>query len=86
MNQQSQNTARHFRPLLAAALLCTSFGSQAADGLAMRAASGVGQWIAAQGNSALRELGQELREELREQIQPLLPQPTDTADKPVETR
>lgn len=77
MNQYIQTSLKTFRPLVAAALLCASFGSQAADGLRLRAASGVGAWIAAQGNAALRELGQDLREELRNQMKPLLPQPTD---------
>jgi hypothetical protein len=84
MNPQTLNTARRFRPLAAAVLLCASFGSQAADGAAVRAASGVGQWIAAQGNAALREIGQELRDGLREQLRPLLPQPAETAAKPTE--
>ncbi|MDB5968439.1 MAG: hypothetical protein JWQ90_889 [Hydrocarboniphaga sp.] len=84
MNQQTQNTARRIRPLAVAALLCASFGSQAADSVTARAASGVGLWIAAQGNAALHELGQELRDELRQQIKPLLPQPTETADERAE--
>lgn len=73
---------RRYRPLIAAALLCASFGSQAADGVATRAASGIGPWIAAQGNAALRELGDELRRSLRQQMQPLLPQPAKTPDAP----
>lgn len=76
MNQTHPTSPKTFRPLLAAALLCASFASQAADSVSTRAASGVGAWIAAQGNAALRELGQDLRKELRDSIKPLLPQPT----------
>ncbi|WP_428310333.1 hypothetical protein [Hydrocarboniphaga sp.] len=75
MNQNIQTSLKTFRPLVAAALLCASFGSQAADSMSTRAASGVGSWIAAQGNAALRELGQDLRKQLRDSIKPLLPQP-----------
>jgi hypothetical protein len=75
MNHNIQTSLKTFRPLVAAALLCASFGSQAADSMTVRAASGVGAWIAAQGNAALRELGQDLRQQLRDQLKPLLPQP-----------
>jgi hypothetical protein len=74
MKKQTPNSLKLARPLIAAALLFASAGSQAADGLTMRGASGVGTWIAAQGNAALREIDGDLRQQLHERIKPLLPQ------------
>ncbi|MDB5967618.1 MAG: hypothetical protein JWQ90_68 [Hydrocarboniphaga sp.] len=65
------------RPLahavLAIALIGGSAGAQAADGMSSRVASGLGRWIAAQGNAALSELSEDLKRDLAERLQPLLP-------------
>lgn len=65
------------RPLaqavLVIALIGGSAGAQAADGMSNRVASGLGRWIAAQGNAALNELREDLKRDLSERLQPLLP-------------
>ena len=78
-NQDNRRRIAHIASSLALAcgLSFASTSSQAAEtgtmALASTAVTGVGQWIAAQGNTALREMGDELRRELRHQLQPLLP-------------
>lgn len=65
------------RPLAAAlaiALIGASTGAQAADGISGRVASGLGRWIAAQGNAALDELREDLKRDLSQRLQPLLPE------------
>lgn len=60
--------------LTAAVLLAgASLASQAAEPVGARIATGVGLWIAAQGNEALREIREELRENLQNTLGPLLP-------------
>lgn len=41
------------------------------------AASSVGQWIANQGNQALRDIRKDLRDNLAETLKPLLPAPAE---------
>lgn len=80
MTANTSTLARRIRPLaIGIALLGGSWSALASDGVGSRnIAAGVGQWIAAQGNAALRELGHDLREHIDDQIRPLLPQPADT--------
>ena len=80
MTANTSTLARRIRPLaIGIALLVASGSAQASDGIGSRnIAAGVGQWIAAQGNAALRELGHDLRDHIGDQIRPLLPQPADT--------
>ncbi|HEX4870982.1 MAG TPA: hypothetical protein VFV27_01595 [Nevskiaceae bacterium] len=59
--------------------------AQADDGLAQRAATGVGYWIAAQGNAALREIQREFEQQLRQTLQPLLPDAAPASAGAVET-
>lgn len=58
------------RHLIAAVLFAASGAAFADDS---RAPTGVGAWIAAQGNAALREIAEELKENLAESVRPLLP-------------
>ena len=59
---------------LAAALMGVHAGAQAKDGITQRIATGVGRVIAAQGNAALLQIRDELRERLEQDIEPLLPE------------
>lgn len=59
-------------PQIAAVLMLTaSFGASADMGGVI---TGVGQWIAAQGNAALRQIGEDMKRDLAEKLKPLLPQ------------
>ncbi|MGH8629494.1 MAG: hypothetical protein ACREU7_01845 [Burkholderiales bacterium] len=64
----------------AAALSCAlaSAPAVASDSLPQRAAMALGAAIASQGNAALAQIRQELKENLLERIAPLLPKPSDT--------
>lgn len=65
----------------AIALIAGSAGAQAAaDG----SRSGVGRWIAAQGNAALQQLHQDLRKDLSQRLQPILPDSAVVADAAAE--
>jgi hypothetical protein len=55
-----------------AVLLAASANAFAGDG-APRSATGVGPWIAAQGNAALRVIADEIRRDLVEHLKELLP-------------
>jgi len=68
--------------LAAAALaLCTFTGTAAAnDNLPTRAASALGAAIASQGNAALVQIRQELKESALEAIKPFLPEPKKAQD------
>lgn len=72
--------------IAAATLLLTgSLNAQAADeAMSGRVVSGVGSWIAAQGNAALREIGDDLKQDLVQTLKPFIPAPSesDTATKP----
>lgn len=60
----------------ATVLALSSFAANAADAsLSGRAATGIGQYIAAQGNAALAELRQRFVAELSDQIQLFVPEP-----------
>lgn len=72
------------RTVLSAALLCCSLGVHA-ESLPVRAATGVGAWIAAQGNAALDQIADDLRREIDRQIKPLLPQPVRPTPAPSST-
>lgn len=72
------------KPLAAALVLSfAAFAGPAAaeESLSSRAASAVGAVIASQGNAALVQIRQELKETLLEQLRPWLPQPA--GEKPV---
>lgn len=75
------------RSLAAVLFLGLSCGAQAAgtQGVAARMAAGVGQWIAAQGNAALREIGEDLKQDLADQLEPLLPQ-SPAQQQPADTQ
>ena len=70
-----------------AALVALAFAAfaapAAADDITTRTAIAVGQAIAAQGNAALVEIRQELKDALLEQIKPLLPEPAPESRPPV---
>lgn len=68
------NTKTFSRTAVAAALLVSSFASQAAPSMGDRVVTGVGQWIAAQGNQALREIHDDLRQQIGDSLQPMLPE------------
>ncbi|MDT0497964.1 hypothetical protein RM530_11405 [Algiphilus sp. W345] len=60
----------------ATVLALSSFAAHAADAsLSGRAATGIGQYIAAQGNAALAELRQRFVAELSDRIQLFVPEP-----------
>ena len=61
--------------LLALTLIATAGPAAASESPGTRAASAVGHWIAMQGNQALREIRQDLRQRLAENLKPLLPTP-----------
>lgn len=66
------------------ALSFTAFAAPAAaDDITTRTAVAVGQAIAAQGNAALAEIRQEIKDALMEQIKPLLPEPAPESPPPV---
>lgn len=69
--------SRSFAPqmIAAALLLGASFASQAADLSGARIATGVGQWIAAQGNAALEDIREDLQKDLADRLKPVLPAP-----------
>jgi len=62
---------------VAAMLLGASLASHAAEPVRV---SGVGPWIAAQGNAALREIGDEMKQNINETLRPLMP--TDAPKRP----
>lgn len=64
------------RLALAALLLVASLPGHAGETGTGAPADGVGRWIAAQGNTALRQLGDELERDLHRQLKPLLPEIT----------
>ncbi|MEW6168146.1 MAG: hypothetical protein AB1651_10675 [Pseudomonadota bacterium] len=59
--------------VLASALLGFNAAARADDGLGQRVATGVGRVIAAQGNAALQQIREELRETLEDRLAPYLP-------------
>lgn len=61
------------RPLFAL-LLAAACVPAHAEGLSFRNVTGVGPWIAEQGNQALRDLARELKESLADQLRPVLPE------------
>ena len=66
------------RPLVLATLLASAVFSQSVAAqapLTTRVVTGVGGWIAMQGNEALREIRKQLEREVVDHLQPLLPMP-----------
>jgi hypothetical protein len=59
--------------VLASTLLGFNAAAQADDGLGQRVATGVGRVIAAQGNAALVQIREELRETVENRLAPYLP-------------
>jgi hypothetical protein len=49
--------------------------AQAAGHAGERAVIGIGYWIAAQGNQALRDIREQMKQELVDHVKPLVPQP-----------
>ena len=68
--------------LIAVTLLASAGPAAASESPGMRAANVVGHWIAMQGNQALRDIKQELRDRLAESLKPILPAPTAAAPAP----
>lgn len=79
MNTLTQKT---LTTLAIAGLLMGMSGTAAADELGQRAATGVGQVIAAQGNAALEQIRRELQQRIEQTLQPLTPGPQGLADAP----
>jgi hypothetical protein len=74
-NQVNRKTIRY---IAAAALITASFQCAAED-LAVSRNTGVGAWIAAQGNAALREIAEDVKRTVVEHLQlvsPAAPAPT----------
>jgi hypothetical protein len=65
--------------MLVGLALSPSLTASAQDPLLTRAATGVGKLIAAQGNAALLEIREELRQDLLERLRPAVPAPDPAA-------
>jgi len=64
--------------IAAATLIGASTAASAAEPVGTRVVTGLGHWIAAQGNAALREIRDDLRKDLTDRLAPLVPsQPAD---------
>jgi len=65
------------RPLaqtfLALALIAGGASAQAAETVRSGVSTGMGRWIAAQGNVALQQMHRDLKRDLAERLQPMLP-------------
>ncbi len=64
------------RQILSVAFMGLAFAAtaaNAADDVGGRVASGIGHWIAEQGNAALEELRDDLKRNLDQTLKPLLP-------------
>ncbi len=68
---------------LAAALLGSATAASAQEPLMQRLATGVGQIIAAQGNAALSDIRDELRDSFKRSVEPLLPRDAAPAPEPL---
>ena len=64
-----------FKATLVATALTLAGPAAAADSAGERAASAVGHWIAMQGNQALRDIREDLKDRLADSLKPLLPTP-----------
>lgn len=73
-----------YRSPLAALILAVSTMAMSApahagsESAGARLATGVGYWIAAQGNAALHEIQEGFKKDLSERLQPILPKRQDT--------
>ena len=75
------NTYKMLPRLAAIGLLMLGFaGTATAGDLGQRVSTGVGQIIAAQGNAALEQIREDLRERIEQTLQPLTPAPRGVAD------
>lgn len=67
----------NFKSLFKATLIATALTlagpAAASDSPSERAASAVGHWIAMQGNQALRDIREDLKDRLSDSLKPLLP-------------
>lgn len=63
-------------------LLAAAPGAQAASDPTQRVSTGVGRWIAAQGNAALRDITEDMRRELERDLRPLVPAPEGFGPNP----
>jgi hypothetical protein len=72
--------------LLALALLGAAAPAAANEYAGARAASAVGHWVAAQGNAAVREIRDDLRQRLSDSLKPRLPAPKGSAPSPAPQR
>lgn len=61
-------------------LLGLNSGAQAGEPLGQHVSAGVGQTIAAQGNAALEQIREDLRDHIEQTLQPLTPGPQGLAD------
>jgi hypothetical protein len=69
--------------LLAATTLGASSVAQAQDqNVSSRVVVGLGAWIAAQGNAALAEVREDLKQDLRDAMKPLLPESEPAPEAP----
>lgn len=69
--KQTKLTQTMIKPLFLLALCGVAMSpAQAAQSTGVRVATGVGQWIAAQGNAALREIEDELKRDLADRLHP----------------
>lgn len=70
------------KTLAAAVILFATLPAQAASGAStgLNLASALGQWVAEQGNEALREMRDEFAQDLEQRLKPMLPQPSEPAE------
>lgn len=71
-------THRIVRPLLAILLFGSAAAAEAGE-VSFRNVTGVGPWIAEQGNQALRDLAREFKENIAEQLKLIAPQAPEAA-------
>lgn len=77
-------TANVAKVIFAATLFGATATTRAADGhIAATMVTTVGQWIAAQGNAALRDIRQDMKRELLDRFEPLLPAIDAPASAPI---
>lgn len=67
----SSRKARQF--IIIAVLAGASFSTQAAESTGPQVAATLGQWIAAQGNAALKEIQGDLLQQFHQNLAPLMP-------------
>lgn len=76
---------RSYIALIAILLTATQPAMASEQSLPMRAASGLGAFIASQGNAALTEIRDEVRKDLLERLKPYLPKRGETVPEKPQT-